>query len=43
MDQMFDSAGVLAWTIILVLVLSLLDKALGVERRWSRWRHDFQE
>jgi NitT/TauT family transport system permease protein len=44
MDQMFDSAGIIVWTIILVLVLSLLDQALGlVERRWFRWRQDFQE
>jgi hypothetical protein len=32
------------WTIILVLLRPLLDQALGlVERRWFRWRHDFQE
>jgi NitT/TauT family transport system permease protein len=43
MDQMFDTAGIIVWTILLVLVLALLDKALGLaERRWFRWRHDFQ-
>jgi ABC-type nitrate/sulfonate/bicarbonate transport system permease component len=43
MDQMFDTAGIIVWTVLLVLVLSLLDKALALaERRWFRWRHDFQ-
>ncbi len=43
MNQVFDTAGIIVWTFILVAVLSLLDEALGfVERRWFRWRRDFQ-
>ena len=43
MNQVFDSAGIIAWTIILVLLLSLLDLVLGVlERRWFRWRREFE-
>jgi NitT/TauT family transport system permease protein len=42
MNQVFDSAGIIAWTFILVAVLSLLDVALGmIESRWFRWRRDF--
>jgi NitT/TauT family transport system permease protein len=42
MNQVFDSAGIIAWTFILVAVLSLLDIALGmIESRWFRWRRDF--
>lgn len=42
MNQVFDSAGIIAWTFILVAVLSLLDVALGmIEARWFRWRRDF--
>lgn len=43
MNQVFDSAGIIAWTFILVAVLTLLDGALGlIELRWFRWRRDFQ-
>jgi ABC-type nitrate/sulfonate/bicarbonate transport system permease component len=43
MNQVFDSAGIIAWTFVLVAVLSLLDGALGfVEARWFRWRRSFQ-
>jgi len=43
MNQVFDSAGIIAWTFILVAVLTLLDGALSlVESRWFRWRKDFQ-
>ncbi|MEI6724017.1 MAG: ABC transporter permease subunit, partial [Betaproteobacteria bacterium] len=43
MNQVFDSAGIIAWTFILVAVLTLMDGALGLaESRWFRWRRDFQ-
>lgn len=43
MNQMFDSAGIIVWTMVLVALLALLDKALSsIERRWFRWRRDFQ-
>lgn len=42
MNQVFDSAGIIAWTFILVAVLSALDMALGIaESRWFRWRRQF--
>jgi NitT/TauT family transport system permease protein len=42
MNQVFDSAGIIAWTFILVALLSLLDIALGMaESRWFRWRRNF--
>jgi ABC-type nitrate/sulfonate/bicarbonate transport system permease component len=43
MNQVFDSAGIIAWTFILVIVLTLLDGVLGlIEARWFRWRREFQ-
>lgn len=43
MNQVFDTAGIIVWTFILVGLLSLLDEALGlIERRWFRWRREFQ-
>ena len=39
MDQLFDTAGIIVWTILLVMALSLLDLVLTtVEARWFRWR-----
>jgi NitT/TauT family transport system permease protein len=39
MDQMFDTAGIIVWTILLVLLLTTLDMLLSfVERHWFRWR-----
>lgn len=39
MNQMFDSAGIVVWTVILIAVLYILDGLLSlVERRWFRWR-----
>jgi ABC-type nitrate/sulfonate/bicarbonate transport system permease component len=38
-SQFFDTAGIIAWTIILVIVLFALDGILGwIERRWFSWR-----
>jgi ABC-type nitrate/sulfonate/bicarbonate transport system permease component len=43
MNQVFDTAGIIVWTFILVGLLSLLDEMLGlIERRWFRWRREFQ-
>jgi NitT/TauT family transport system permease protein len=39
MNQVFDSAGIIAWTFILIALLTALDSLLGLaERRWFRWR-----
>jgi ABC-type nitrate/sulfonate/bicarbonate transport system permease component len=39
MDQMFDTAGIVVWTVLLVLLLTSLDLVLSfIERRWFRWR-----
>lgn len=44
MNQVFDTAGIIVWTFILVGLLTLLDETLGlIEKRWFRWRRDFQE
>jgi len=38
-NQLFDTAGVIVWTMILIGVLSALDLLLQIlERRWFRWR-----
>lgn len=43
LNQTFDTAGIIVWTLILVTLLSLLDAGLGrLERRWFRWRRNFQ-
>jgi NitT/TauT family transport system permease protein len=43
MNQVFDSAGIIAWTFILIALLSLLDGMLGIaERRWFRWRKELE-
>lgn len=43
MNQVFDSAGIIAWTFILIALLSLLDGLLGIaERRWFRWRRELE-
>ena len=41
MNQLFDTPGIIVWTILLIGVLSLFDFVLTViERRWFRWRED---
>ena len=41
-NQMFDTAGLLIWTIILVVILAALDLILDVaEKKWFRWRRAF--
>lgn len=41
-NQMFDTAGLLIWTIVLVLLLAIMDTALDhAERRWFQWRRAF--
>ena len=41
-NQMFDTAGLLIWTIILVLILAAMDVVLDLaERHWFRWRRAF--
>ena len=43
MNQVFDSAGIIAWTFILIALLSALDALLGIaERRWFRWRRELE-
>jgi NitT/TauT family transport system permease protein len=43
MNQTFDIAGIIVWALLLVIVLAVLDMMLSkVERRWLRWRRDFQ-
>ena len=43
MNQTFDIAGIIVWTLLLVIVLAVLDVLLTkVERHWFRWRRDFQ-
>jgi ABC-type nitrate/sulfonate/bicarbonate transport system permease component len=43
MNQVFDSAGIIAWTFVLVAVLMLLDGALGqAEARWFKWRRSLE-
>jgi NitT/TauT family transport system permease protein len=43
MNQTFDVAGIIVWTLLLVIVLSMLDVVLTrLERYWFRWRRDFQ-
>jgi NitT/TauT family transport system permease protein len=43
MNQTFDIAGIIVWTLLLVIVLSVLDVVLTrLERYWFRWRRDFQ-
>jgi NitT/TauT family transport system permease protein len=39
MNQVFDTAGIMVWTALLISVLTLLDMILSMlERRWFRWR-----
>ncbi|MSP51258.1 MAG: ABC transporter permease subunit [Alphaproteobacteria bacterium] len=43
-NQLFDVAGLIGWTFILIVVLSLMDGALEVlERRWFRWRREMKD
>jgi ABC-type nitrate/sulfonate/bicarbonate transport system permease component len=43
MNQTFDIAGIIVWTLLLVIVLAILDVVLTrIERYWFRWRRDFQ-
>jgi NitT/TauT family transport system permease protein len=43
MNQVFDSAGIIAWTFILIGILTALDGILGiVERHWFSWRKELQ-
>lgn len=38
-NQLFDTAGILVWTAILIAILYALDKVLAaIEARWFRWR-----
>jgi NitT/TauT family transport system permease protein len=43
MNQVFDSAGIIAWTFVLIALLSALDGILGIaEKRWFRWRKELE-
>ncbi|MBM3511200.1 MAG: ABC transporter permease [Alphaproteobacteria bacterium] len=43
-NQLFDTAGLLGWTLILIVVLSLMDGILEViERRWFKWRREMKD
>jgi NitT/TauT family transport system permease protein len=43
MNQVFDSAGIIAWTFILIAILTALDGVLSLaERRWFRWRKELE-
>ena len=43
-NQLFDTAGLIAWTFILIVMLSGMDGILELlERRWFRWRREMKE
>ena len=43
-NQLFDTAGLIVWTFVLIVVLSLMDGILEIlERRWFRWRREFKD
>lgn len=44
MNQLFDTAGIIVWTILLIVVLTGLDLILTViENRWFRWRAEVNQ
>ncbi len=43
-NQLFDTAGLIGWTLILIVVLSLMDGLLErIERRWFKWRREMKD
>lgn len=43
-NQLFDTAGLIAWTFILIVILSAMDAMLEIlERRWFKWRREMKE
>ena len=43
-NQLFDTAGLIAWTFFLIVMLSAMDGVLEIlERRWFRWRREMKE
>tara|TARA_B100000686_G_C16433572_1_gene783391 strand:- start:533 stop:667 length:135 start_codon:yes stop_codon:yes gene_type:complete len=40
----FDTAGLIAWKFILIVILSAMDGMLEIlERRWFKWRREMKE
>ena len=43
-NQLFDTAGLIAWTFILIVMLSTMDGVLELlEKRWFKWRREMNE
>lgn len=43
-NQLFDTAGLIAWTFILIVILSAMDGVLeALERRWFKWRREMKD
>jgi NitT/TauT family transport system permease protein len=41
-NQTFDTALIIAWTIVLIAILAILNRVLeAIEAHWFRWRADF--
>lgn len=43
-NQFFDTTAIFVWTLVLIVIISLLDLMLGrVEQRWFKWRTEIQK
>jgi NitT/TauT family transport system permease protein len=43
-NQLFDTAGLIAWTFMLIVMLSTMDGILELlEKRWFKWRREMKE
>lgn len=44
MNQLFDTAGIIVWTILLIVALTALDMIITmIESRWFRWRAEVNQ